>query len=65
MEAKEAFVLRRKTFGRPCIHTTIVKEYDQGKDVGAWICPECGSEFAKWEVWEKIHQSQQQSVSIS
>jgi len=65
MEAKEAFRLRRETFGQLCIHVTIVKEYEQDKDIGEWVCPQCGTEFAKREVWEKIHQNQQQSMSIS
>jgi len=65
MEAKEAFRLRRETFGQLCIHAIIVKEYDQGKDIGEWVCPECGTEFAKWDVWEKINRNQQQSIFTS
>ncbi len=63
MEAQEAFRLRRETFGQPCIHTTLVREYDEGKDVGAWACTACGSEFAKWDAWEVIRKYQEQHTS--
>ena len=59
MEANEAFKRRRETFGQPCMHETIVKEYDQGKDIGIWVCAACGSEFTKRDVWEKIRQNRQ------
>ncbi len=64
MEAKDAFRLRKETFGQSCIHATIEKEYNQGVDVHAWVCSKCGTEFGNKEVWEKIHQNQKQSVTV-
>ena len=53
MEAEEAFRRRRETFGKPCPHTTVEKEYEHGLEIEAWVCSECGSEFGSREVWEK------------
>ncbi len=65
MEMEEAFKLRRETFGRPCLHTDIEREYDQGSDTGEWVCTTCGSEFVDREVWEKLLQNQEQTSLTS
>ncbi len=64
MEAKEAFRLRRETFGKPCIHGAVEKEYANGLDTGIWVCPKCGTEFGSRNVWAKILRNQQQEVTL-
>lgn len=62
MEAKEAFRLRRETFGKPCSHSAIEKEYEQDSDTGEWVCSDCGSEFVSQEMWEKLLQNRKQTT---
>ena len=64
MEAIEAFRLRREKFGQPCMHATIVKECERGKETDLWVCPDCGTEFAKRNLWEKIRQNQKQGAFL-
>ena len=60
MDAKEAYIRRREFFGKPCHHPQVEKEYEQGVDIGEYVCTICGSEFAKKDIWKQIHRTQEQ-----
>ncbi len=62
MEAQDATRLRRETFGKPCMHEAIEKEYKQRVEIEEWACSKCGTEFVNKEVWAKIRQNLQQST---
>ncbi len=62
MEAHDAFRLRRETFGKPCMHEAIEKEYEQGVETEEWACSMCGTEFVSQKVWAKIRQNLQKST---
>ena len=65
MEAQEALRLRKETFGNPCSHETIEKEFELGVETTEWVCPKCGTEFVSKKVWAKILTNLQQDVVSS
>ncbi len=66
MDAKEAQRLRRESFGKPCSHSQIEKEEQQGREMYVYVCLTCGSEFVSREVWEKIlHNREASSNQLS
>ena len=65
MEAQEAARLRKETFGKPCSHETIEKEFELGIELDEWVCPKCGTEFVSKKVWAKMLTNLQQSVVAS
>jgi len=62
MEAHEARRLRREWFGKPCDHPMVEREIGQGIPATMCVCPMCGSEFVKREIWEKIRVNCQHQV---
>ena len=65
MEAQEALRLRKETFGKPCTHDAIEKEYELGVEIEIWTCIKCGTEFINQKVWTKIRQNLQQSIAVT
>ena len=62
MDAKEAQRLRRESFGKPCSHSQIEKEEQQGREMYVYACLTCGSEFVSREIWEKIIRTRKASI---
>ena len=61
MDAKEAQRLRKESFGKPCGHSQIEKEEQQGSEMYVYACLECGAEFVSRKVWEKILRNREAS----